>query len=133
MQARPNFYSTWWTRLGPASVSPWSRLASRHNFYGTWWTRLGPASGPASGPPQFLQYLVDPPRTRLGLPDTIFTVLGGPASGPALGPPPFFTVLGGPASLQDAVFTVLVVLLHSVAYVRALLAILFDLNELNEC
>ena len=65
-------------------------MQARPNFYSTWWTRL---------------------RTRLG-------------------PAPIFTVLGGPASLQDAVFTVLVVLLHSVAYVRALLAILFDLNEL---
>ena len=66
MRSRPNFYSTWWSRLGPASVPPRSRLAFQPNFYNTWRSRLGPASGPASVPPHFLQYMVVPPRSRLG-------------------------------------------------------------------
>ena len=53
------------TVLGdPASIPPRSRFAPRPNFYSTWCSRLDPASDPASIPPHFLQYLAVPPRSR---------------------------------------------------------------------
>ena len=102
MRARPNFYSTWWARLGPASDPPRfptqflqylagpppSPPRARPIFYSTWWFCLSPASVPPrsqfASRHNFYSTWRSRLRTRLG-PAPFFTVLGG--LGPASVPP----------------------------------------------